>query len=93
MIIHRISNLADEELLRLSNDVADAFQLSSVMEDGPPPQLFLSLLALCNHERVVRTLRPRPRHASHPVTAAARKRLGRPRPASTRGKTSGLSSH
>jgi hypothetical protein len=89
MLIHRISNLADEKLLRLCNDIADAYQLATVMEGGPPPQLFLSLLALCNHERVVRRLRPA--HASHPVTAVARQRQRQRRPASTRGKTSRVS--
>jgi hypothetical protein len=79
-------HLVTEELQKLSNDVADAYHLSLVHDDGPPPQVLLSLLALCNHERVMRTLRPR--HASPPVTAVARQSQSQHRPAPNRAKTS-----
>ena len=91
MHIRRIPSLTNTELLKLSDNVADAYHLSTLFDDRRLTQVFLSLLALCNHERVVRRLRP-PR-ASQPVTAMARRRQRQPRPTSTRGKTSRLSSH
>jgi hypothetical protein len=87
MTIQFVSSLEDEELLRRSDDIAAAMIDSSIIDDSPLPLLYLSLLALCNHERVVRTLPPQ--HASHPVTAVARERQPRRRPTSTRRKSSG----
>jgi hypothetical protein len=85
MLLDRIASLATKELLRLSNVIADAYQLSTVNSDGPSPQLLLSLLAFCNHERVVRTLQRR--RASRPVTAAAGQRQPQQRLTSRRGKS------
>jgi hypothetical protein len=78
MLIHGISNLADKELLQFADHVAEAQHLSTVFADGTLTQVFISLLALCNYEQVVRTLPLR--HASHPGTAMARRRQPRRRP-------------
>jgi hypothetical protein len=91
MITQFISSLANEELLRKSDDIAADMIDASIIDDSPLPLLFLSLLALCNHERVVRTLPPR--HASHPGTAVARQRQPRRRPTPARRKASRLSAH
>jgi len=89
---HLISKLANEELLTLSIDVADAYLLSIVNDDGPPPQFYLYLLALCNQERVVRKLRAR--RTSHSSKAAAGQRQPRQRRVVRPGKTAtGASSH
>jgi hypothetical protein len=58
-----VSSLENEELLSISVDIAAAITDSSIIDNSPFPLLYLSLLALCNHERVVRALPPR--HASH----------------------------
>jgi hypothetical protein len=90
MITQLISGLANEELLSLSDDIAAAITESSIIDDSLLPLLFLSLLALCNHERVVRIMR-----SSACVTscgAEARQSRSRQGPAaSTRIKTSRLS--
>jgi hypothetical protein len=91
MHIRRIPSLTNKELLKLSDNLADAYHLSTFFDDRPLTQVFLSLLAACNHERVVRTVPPR--HASRPVPAVARRRQPRRRPTSARRKSSRLSAH
>jgi len=91
MHIRRIPNLTNKELLKLSDNLADAHHLSTFFDDRPLTQVFLSLLAVCNHVRVVRTLPPR--HASHPVPGVARKRQPRRRRIPTRRKSSRLSAY
>jgi hypothetical protein len=88
MITQFISGLANEELLRISDDIAAAITDSSI-DESPLPLLFLSLLALFNHERVVRVMRPSACVTSSGVEA--RQRHSRQRPASTRTKTPRLS--
>jgi hypothetical protein len=91
MLIDGIPSLTNRELLILSDNVADAYHFSTMFDDRSLTPVFLSLLALCNCERVARALSPR--HASHPVTAVARQGQPQRRPAPVRRKASRLSTH
>jgi hypothetical protein len=88
MITDSIAVLENEELITISDDIAAAITESSIIDDCPLPLLFLSLLALCNHERIVRLQRPSAGVAS--CGAAARQRQSRHRPPAARSKTSRL---
>ena len=49
-------NLSTEELHAASTLAADGLYLSTLMEEGMSPQLFLSLLTVFNHAQILRSL-------------------------------------
>lgn len=56
-LTERMSELPDEELLRLASLSAQVMQLAAAVHDGTQPGACLTLAAACNYELVIRRSR------------------------------------